>query len=437
MKIKKILKSKVNLALIIIIAVLVLISIVKALPASQSKSATVVTTDPYVAFESDVYDTIKKNYWNSDKTDLDALYEVAIQKIAGPNAKLSSKDKAGIEKLIASTTAKMEEKDKKNFVATLAQVVLFNLLPVGRNALYTQVQETAMRNEVKNVNTSRSLYDTLGVTASATPSEIEKSYTKLATKLKSEPKSTTTEQKLKDLAYSRRVLTDAASKTMYDTTKIEPTMLIKPISPSVLYMNMTKFSPTTLNEFANGLTARAGDGELKALIIDMRGNIGGAIDYLPYFTGAFVGFNLSAYDVYSRGTTTPIKTAISKFDPLIKFKKIVVLVDNLSQSSAEALTASLKRYHAAVIVGTTTRGWGTIENTFPIKTVIDPSQSFSLYLVHSLTLREDGQPIEGSGVKPDVDLSKPNWKAQLDDYYNYEPLNKAIESLKKSGPLNS
>lgn len=390
----------------------------------------------HAEFVMEVYDVIKKNYWNADKTDLETLFEAAINKVSNTTTILTVRDRGGVGQLIASTTASMNDADKKVFVATVSQMVLYNLLPVGRNALYTLTQETAMRKEVSNINESRNLYDVLSVSSTSSATEIENSYKKIAANLASQPKSTTTEEKLKQISYSRRVLTDTSAREVYDTTKVEPTMLIKTVTPGVLYMNMTKFSPTTLNEFANGLQNRAGDNSLKALIIDMRGNIGGAIDYLPYFAGAFIGANLNAYDVYSKGTTTPIKTAVGKFDPLTRFKKVVLLVDGASQSSAEALTASLKRYRAAVVVGSKTRGWGTIENTFPVSTKIDDSQSFTLLLVHSLTVRDDGLPIEENGVIPDVSLDSKSWRDEINDYFNYDPLVKAIESLKKSGPIN-
>ncbi len=393
--------------------------------------------DVYVQFAMEVYDSIQTNYWNSGKNDLENIYLLAVQKILGLGHTLETHDRVGVAKLVTESMKDMTDNaKKKEFVLNLAQVVLYNLVPVARNTIYTSIQETAMRNEVKNVNPDKNLYDVIGVPASSTPAKIASAYEQKVEEIKAKPQTEETKEQLKQVTYANKVLADKNSRNQYDTTKIEPTIFASAISSSVMYLNMTKFSPTSLNEFVSNLNSSVSRPDLKALIIDMRGNIGGAIDFLPYFIGAFVGPNLSAYDIYKQGTTTPIKTIATKFDPLVRFKKIVLLVDSMSQSSAEAFAASVKRYHAAVVVGNTTRGWGTIENTFPISTVIDPAEKYTLYLVHSLTLREDGQPIESRGVDPDVDVKNANWKAQLDEYFNYSPLNSTIEKLLKSGPVN-
>ena len=85
----------------------------------------------------------------------------------------------------------------------------------------------------------------------------------------------------------------------------------------------------------------------------------------------------------------------------------------MTQSTAELLIAIFKRMHLAIVVGTKTRGWGSVENTYPIKTTLDDSEKYSVLLVNSLTLREDNEPIEGHGVDPDVDTSAKDWRTSL------------------------
>ena len=59
------------------------------------------------------------------------------------------------------------------------------------------------------------------------------------------------------------------------------------------------------------------------------------------------------------------------------------------------------------------------------------SEKYILLLVNSITLREDGQPIEGRGVDPDVDISKPNWQANLPKYFKSQSLISAIKQVVK------
>ncbi|MFA6297494.1 MAG: hypothetical protein WC629_02930, partial [Candidatus Paceibacterota bacterium] len=82
----------------------------------------------------------------------------------------------------------------------------------------------------------------------------------------------------------------------------------------------------------------------------------------------------------------------------------------------------------------TTRGWGTVENTFPLKTVIDPKESYLLLLVHSITIRDDGEPIEGRGVDPHVDITKSSWKKDLQKYFNSQEFINTIEKIVENPP---
>ena len=81
------------------------------------------------------------------------------------------------------------------------------------------------------------------------------------------------------------------------------------------------------------------------------------------------------------------------------------------------LTASFKKYHVGVVVGTKTKGWGTVEKVFPLSNQINPSEKYSMFLVHSITLRDDNAPIEGRGVEPDVNIENDGWDQQLFLYF--------------------
>ena len=123
------------------------------------------------------------------------------------------------------------------------------------------------------------------------------------------------------------------------------------------------------------------------------------------------------------------ETQVGWLASLVRYKKVVVLVDNQTQSSAELMAAVLKKYNVGILVGTTTKGWGTVENTFPLKQLIDPKEKYSLFLAHSLTLREDNQPIEGKGVDPLINVANKDWPQQLFGYLHYQELVDAVKIL--------
>lgn len=391
--------------------------------------------DPYTIWSMEVFDKIQSTYWNKvADIDLSNLYVAALEKVTEKPVTLTDKNRAGVQAVIEKSLANQDGMGKKKIVTNLAAVVLYNLPPAGRNALYTSRDETALRNEVKNVDPGKDLYASFGLAKGASTAEIEKSYETETAKLKTvgTPEA---KQKIEELSYAKQVLTTPDSKANYDAAKIEPTVFAKTLSPEVCYIYISKFSPTTFDELVKAANDTDRKNGLKALVIDIRGNIGGAVDILPYFLGLFIGQGQYAYDFFHQEIYDPNKTKLAKLPSLNKFKNLALLTDNGTQSSAEIMTATFKKYNVGVVVGKTTKGWGTIENTFPIETVIDPVERYSLFLVHRITLRDDGQPIEGRGVDPDVDITKSDWRQTLADYVSYQPLFEAIKSVATKPPI--
>jgi len=173
---------------------------------------------------------------------------------------------------------------------------------------------------------------------------------------------------------------------------------------------------------------------LDALILDLRSNIGGSIDLLPYLLGPFIGNEQYAYEFLHQNEKTPYKTKIGWLPSLIQYKKVVILIDSQTQSSAEVMAAVLKKYNVGITVGATTKGWGTIEAVFDIEQQLDQNEKYSVFLVHSLTLRDDNQPIEGNGVEPMIFIDDPNWEKQLYAYFHYEELIEAVKEIWNKPP---
>ena len=105
-----------------------------------------------------------------------------------------------------------------------------------------------------------------------------------------------------------------------------------------------------------------------SMIIDLRGNIGGAVETLPYLLGFWLGQNQYAYDYFKQGEPESYRTKTDKLIGLDKFTKIVVLVDKNTASSAEIFATALKRFNLGVVLGTSTRGQGTVESFFHSRT---------------------------------------------------------------------
>ena len=385
--------------------------------------------DPYAEFLSEIYDKIKENYWDkiSDE-DLSNIYKLAAEKLTGKTLGLETNNKAGVKNLAAAIIKDMDAAGKIEFSAKLEDVVLANLKPFGRSRLYTTKQEQDLANAVQNVNPEKNLYALLGLEKGASQEEISGAYEKKTQELKNN-QTPEGKKKLEETSYAYGVLNDASKKQNYDKAGIEPTVFSKLVRPGIFYIHITKISPTTLDEFQKTADSVSGKKGLSSLILDLRGNVGGAVDLMQYFLGPFIGPGQYAYDFFHQGDYTPFKTKTGWLESLVQYKRVVVLVDGGVQSSAEIMAATLKKYNVGILVGEPTKGWGTIEKVFDIEHQIDSSQKFSALIVHSVTLRDDGQPIEGRGVDPAININDKDWQKQLMEHFSYPELGRAVKEM--------
>ena len=390
------------------------IYILKAKPFNQSS---IQEKNVYLSFLDEVYFKIKENYWEKiEDEQLVSLFVLGANKITDEPKILQSNDKPSLDKMLAEIINQTNpEKKKKEFATQLADVVLANLKPFGRSRLYTQKDETALKQNVENVNPDVNQYEVLGVEKEADQKEIETAYQE--------------KEKTPEVEQAYKVLADEANRKVYDISGAEPTMDYKLIRPEIFYLHLKKFSPTTFDELKR-VTEKVDDQKsLDTLIFDLRDNIGGAIDGLPYFIGPFIGQDQYAYQFFHQGEKTDFKTKIGWLPSLVRYKKVVILINENTQSSAEVMAAVLKKYNVGVLVGTTSKGWGTVEKVFQMENQIDPAEKNSIFMVHELTLRDDGQPIEGRGVDPVIDINDPEWEKQLYSYFHYQDLVEAVKEI--------
>ncbi len=387
-------------------------------------------SDPYVRLGMEAYDKIRANYWASTtEAGLADHFQLSLQKTLNTPVvpTLATHDREGTAKMLADALkAATSTADKKNLIIQTLVVALYNLPPVGHGELLSAKQEIALRENVANVNPTKDLYGNLGLADGASADAVA---TAAAAKSAALAHATSSEAKaeLAQIAYAKQVLTNPNTKDLYDAAKIEPTVTSK-VMGKTLYISMSKIAPTTFIEFGRMILSATTTPGLDSIILDLRGNLGGALDFATQFIGLFVGQNQYVYDLFHQGIYDPQRTTTPYFPELARYKDIAVLTDGMTQSTAEVTTAAMKRLHLAHVVGETTRGWGTVENTFPLDTIIDPAEKYSMLLVHSLTLREDQQPIESNGVTPDVSIKDSNWKSELASYFKSASLIAALKT---------
>ena len=392
------------------------------------------TKDAYVRFDMEAYDSIVTNYWQTPtEAGMAQLFQQSVEKalalkgIVGASTTLATQNRAGTAAMLARVfSVATSSVAKKELAVGILQVALYNLPPAGRDELLSQTQQVELRQQVSNINPTKDLYSDLGASAGAAIAEVNTAFAHKSAELAASSSPTAQVERAK-VDYAHHVLTNAHTKLRYDMSQIEPTVS-GTVMGRTLYIYISKMSPTTLEEFQDILSDPSNSTPFDSMIIDMRGNIGGSLDDAAHFLALFVGTNQYAFDLYSANTYNVVRTTVDKNPALARYHDIAILTDGMTQSTAEVLTASLKRLHLAHVVGATTRGWGTVENTFPMTTTTDASTTYALLLVRAITLRDDQTPIQGRGVDPDVKIADSDWKSQLNNYFTSSSI---IAALKK------
>jgi len=407
-----------------------------ALAASAAASyKTPEEADPYVRFDMEAYDTIIANFWVAPGEyqkygvpELPDLFRLAADKQLGGTFTLASSTRMATAEMLAQALATASSTDEKRADALgMLSLILQTLPPQGHDELLSSQAETQLKDTVENVNPSANLYGDLGLSSGATAAQVDTAFAQKQQELAATT-SAQGQQELADAEHAHQVLSAPVNKNIYDQTGAQPTVTSHR-DGDTLYVGIAKVAPTTINEFVAAIEDASTTPGLDSLIIDLRGNVGGALDFTQNFMSLFLGANQYAFDLYHQDNLEVQRTPGSaKMPELARYREIAVLADNMTQSTAELTTSVLRHDHFAFVVGEKTRGWGSVETTYPMSTVIDPNETYALLLVTYLTVRDDGNPIEGNGVVPDVDVTQAGWQGKLSQYFEQADI---IAALKK------
>jgi C-terminal processing protease CtpA/Prc len=134
------------------------------------------------------------------------------------------------------------------------------------------------------------------------------------------------------------------------------------------------------------------------LILDLRGNPGGAVQTLEYMAGAFLGEKVLIGTIRSR---KPIKSVVSRKAPQRFEGELVVLVDSDSASAAELFARAMQIAGRAKVLGDRTSGRVMMSQYYDRSI----GAGTTLYFGSSITIADiimtDGKSLEKIGVTPD------------------------------------
>jgi carboxyl-terminal processing protease len=163
------------------------------------------------------------------------------------------------------------------------------------------------------------------------------------------------------------------------------------------YIRLKQFQANTSDDLNAALLEMKKGGELKGLVLDLRGNPGGLLDQAAKVADKFIADG-------------PIVTTVNPSegrDEKVAHEEgtepnypIALLVNGSSASASEIVAGAMKNHDRAVLVGETTFGKGSVQLIFN-----DLPDKSALKLTIAQYLTEPGDiSIQGTGVTPDIEL---------------------------------
>lgn len=136
---------------------------------------------------------------------------------------------------------------------------------------------------------------------------------------------------------------------------------------------------------------------IEGLILDLRGNGGGALKEAVNLTGLFIRTGPVVLVKEAR-RTIPLKD----FNPAVAFTgPMIVLVDRLSASASEIVAGALQDYGRAIVIGDTrTHGKGTVQQVMPLAEGV----LGSIKVTNAGFFRITGDSTQIKGVESDIHL---------------------------------
>jgi carboxyl-terminal processing protease len=131
------------------------------------------------------------------------------------------------------------------------------------------------------------------------------------------------------------------------------------IRPEVGYIHLTQFQETTAQEVVDAVDSF---GNLKGLVLDLRGNPGGLLSQAVEVCDHLLSKGQSI--VSQRGRAYPDQNYVATKGNDGKAFPIVVLVNRNTASAAEIVSGALQDHDRALIVGETTFGKGLVQTVY-------------------------------------------------------------------------
>lgn len=187
------------------------------------------------------------------------------------------------------------------------------------------------------------------------------------------------------------------------------------------YIKVTNFASNTFNQFQTALNELE-ENDIESLIIDVRDNLGGQLEVATQIASLFLTKDKVVYQLNTNGIIQPIySTGPGSFQ-----KPITVLINGATASASEVLAIALQESADATVIGTTSYGKGTIQESYKLST------GASIKFTVQEWLSPNGNTVNELGVKPDIEVSETENPGETDTLETDTVLQTAITIMQNN-----
>lgn len=178
---------------------------------------------------------------------------------------------------------------------------------------------------------------------------------------------------------------------------VAPSVEYKDLGDDIGYIKINRFGETTTKDFTTEVIKMTTQmKKLKGVVIDVRGNPGGYLDAANYISSEFIEDGPVVFQEMADGTIKSFE--VSRTGLLTKIP-VAVLIDKGSASASEIVAGALRDRRKAILVGETSFGKGTIQNSE------EYADGSSLHVTIAKWLTPNKTWVHKKGLKPDVEVA--------------------------------
>jgi carboxyl-terminal processing protease len=133
------------------------------------------------------------------------------------------------------------------------------------------------------------------------------------------------------------------------------------ITPETGYVNLNRFSQTSLQEFNDAVKQLKGEG-MKNLILDLRNNAGGYLNTAIELSDEFLPSGKLI--VYTEGMRSTREDYSSTAKGLFEKGKLVIMINENSASASEIVSGALQDWDRGIVLGRRSFGKGLVQRPF-------------------------------------------------------------------------